>query len=390
MQKFIFIFAYSLVIIIFCLLPIHVFAQQGLQIAGQPQDGPKESYEKATVSQIVKEGTKQVGTDTNFYQDITATLASGKTVSLEYGGITKLDPSQKLHAGDELVVLSSTLPGKSTEYHIMDRYRLTPLPFLIIGFFILVIAFGGKRGIGSIIGMLVSLGVIMLLIVPQILAGNDPLLISIIGALIIMVITIYLSHGFSRQTTVAVVSTFFSLLITGILAIYSVKLLGLSGTGNEDNASLAFGASFINLQGLLLGGIIIGTLGVLDDTTTTQASAVFEFARIDPKLTFEQLLQKGLNIGKEHIAALVNTLVLAYAGVSLSLFIFFVLNPAKQPYWVIFNSESVVEEVVRTITGSIGLVLAVPLTTALACWAAKFSIKSQTPYTEMSPKAKKQ
>jgi uncharacterized membrane protein len=127
----------------------------------------------------------------------------------------------------------------------------------------------------------------------------------------------------------------------------------------------------------------------LDDTTTTQASAVFEFARIDQKLSFQQLLQKGLNIGKEHIAALVNTLVLAYAGVSLSLFIFFVLNPAHQPYWVIFNSESIVEEVVRTITGSIGLILAVPLTTVLAAWIAKSTIKPQNPYMEIAPKAKK-
>jgi uncharacterized membrane protein len=390
MQKKLFGFALFLLLAIFSIIAFPTFAQTGLQIAGQPSDGPKETYEKATVTQITHEGNKQIGTDNNFYQDVTAQVDSGNTISLEYGGITKIDPSQKLRIGDELVVLSSTLPGKTTEYHILDRYRLTPLPFLIIGFFILVIAFGGKRGIGSIIGMLVSLGVIMLFIVPQILSGNDPLLISIIGELVIMVITIYLSHGFSRQTTVAVFSTFLSLLITGVLAIYTVKLLGLSGTGNEDNASLAFGASFINLQGLLLGGIIIGTLGVLDDTTTTQASAVFEFARIDHKLSFEQLLQKGLNIGKEHIAALVNTLVLAYAGVSLSLFIFFVLNPAKQPYWVIFNSESIVEEVVRTITGSIGLVLAVPLTTALAAWVAKFSIKSQNPYTETSHPSKKQ
>jgi uncharacterized membrane protein len=206
----------------------------------------------------------------------------------------------------------------------------------------------------------------MLFIVPQILAGADPLLISILGAIVIMITTIYLSHGLSLQTTVAVAATGIALVITGFLAVYFVNLLSLSGTGNEENALLAFGNTYINIQGLLLGGIIIGTLGILDDTTTTQSAAVFEFHKINPSLTFEHLLQKGLNIGKEHIASLVNTLVLAYAGVSLSLFIFFVLNPAHQPYWVIFNSESIIEEIVRTLAGSIGLILAVPITTLLA------------------------
>jgi uncharacterized membrane protein len=375
------IFLFIAAFFVFCTVPI--FAQAGLNIAGAPNP-VKETYAKATVVKIMHEGNKQVGTENNFSQDVHLELENGKTVTTEYGGMTKLDSSQKLHVGDEVVVLASTLPNRPTEYHILDRYRLTPLPFLIIGFFILVVAFAGKKGIGSIIGMIVSLGVIMLFIVPQILQGSDPLLISIIGALIIMVTTIYLSHGFSMQTTVAVITTFFSLLITGLLAIYSVKLLALSGTGSEENATLAFGASYINLQGLLLGGIIIGTLGVLDDTTTTQASAVFEFARIDHKLTFQHLLKKGLAIGKEHIAALVNTLVLAYAGVSLSLFIFFVLNPAHQPYWVIFNSESIVEEVIRTLCGSIGLILAVPLTTLLAAWVAKLTIKPQNLHTEKS------
>lgn len=354
----------------FLFVPSLAFAQSGLDIAGQP-NLVKETYYKGTVEKIEKEGTRLVGSENNFYQTVRIYLESNKTIIIEYGGITRIDPKQKLHAGNEVVILSSTILNKPTTYHILDRYRLSPLPFLIIGFFILVIAFAGRRGIGSIIGMLISLAIIMLFIVPQILSGSDPLLISIIGALVIMITTIYLSHGFSKQTTVAVIATFIALIITGLLAVYFVQLLSLSGTGSEENALLAFGSSYINLQGLLLGGIIIGTLGILDDTTTTQAAAVFAFAKLDPKLSFEKLLHKGLEIGKEHIASLVNTLVLAYAGVSLSLFIFFIINPAHQPYWVIFNSESIVEEIVRTIAGSIGLILAVPITTLLAAWIVK-------------------
>ncbi len=353
------------------LIPLPTFAQEGLEIVGQPSTKPIETYNKGIVIKVAKQGTRTVGTDQNFYQTLLIRLENGKTITTEYGDITKIDSKQKVQTGDQLIVLSSTLANHPTKYQIIDRYRLTPIPFLIIGFFILVIAFTGRRGMGSIVGMLISLVVIMLFIVPQILSGADPLLISILGALVIMITTIYLSHGFSKQTTVAVISTFISLVITGLLAVYFVKLLALSGTGSEENAALAFGNSYINLQGLLLGGIIIGTLGILDDTTITQAAAVFEFQKINPNLTFEQLLQKGLNIGKEHIASLVNTLVLAYAGVSLSLFIFFILNPAHQPYWVIFNSESIIEEIVRTLAGSIGLILAVPITTLLAAWIAK-------------------
>lgn len=369
MQKCIF----ALLTVLFLLLPTLCFAQEGLDIAGSPSK-PLETYYKGTVVKVEKEGTQNVGGANNFYQTLQLTIGNDKTVQVTYGGMTKIDSKQKLHIGDEVVVLSSTLPGQRPKYHIVDRYRLTFLPFLIIGFFILVIAFAGRRGVGSIIGMLVSLGIIMLFIVPQILNGADPLFISIVGALVIMITTIYLSHGFSRQTTVAVISTFIALVLTGLLAVYFVNLLHLSGTGNEENALLAFGSTYINLQGLLLGGIIIGTLGILDDTTTTQSAAVFAFAKLDPKLSFQKLLHKGLEIGKEHIAALVNTLVLAYAGVSLSLFIFFVLNPAHQPYWVIFNSESIIEEITRTLAGSIGLILAVPITTLLAAWLAKKKI----------------
>jgi uncharacterized membrane protein len=357
---------FFLLLSLYLMLPFPTLAQEGLEVTGQQPVKPQERYYTGTVIKVEKEGTKTIGTDKNFFQTLQIELDTNKTITTEYGGIIKIDPKQKLTTGDTVVVLASSFKGTSPRYSIVDRYRLTPLLFLVVGFFILVIAFAGRRGIGSLIGMLISLGVIMQFIVPQILGGADPLLISIIGAVIIMITTIYLSHGFSRQTSVAIFSTFLSLVITGLLAVYFVDVLSLSGTGNEENALLAFGNTYINIQGLLLGGIIIGTLGILDDTTTTQAAAVFEFYRINPKLSTEHLLQKGLNLGKEHIAALVNTLVLAYAGVSLSLFIFFVVNPGNQPYWVIFNSESIIEEIVRTLAGSIGLILAVPITTLLA------------------------
>lgn len=182
-----------------------------------------------------------------------------------------------------------------------------------------------------------------------------------------MVSTMYLAHGFSRKTTLSILSTFISLCITGILAVVSVQLAHLTGLGTEDANALKFGPTgSINPKGLLLGGIIIGTLGVLDDVTTGLTASIYELTKVDKKLPFRSLFRSGLEVGKEHIVSLVNTLVLAYAGAALPVFLILVLNPNHVPLWVILNSELIMEEVVRTIAGSIGLVSAVPITAFLA------------------------
>ena len=219
----------------------------------------------------------------------------------------------------------------------------------------------------------ISFVILIGFIVPQILAGRDPLLISIAGSLAIMFITIYLAHGISKRTTSAVISTFISLVLTGILAFAFVKIFHLTGLGDENSYLLQMGNASINPEGLLLGGIIIGALGVLDDITTTQSAAIFELFKLDKKLSVSDLFVKGYTIGREHIASLVNTLILAYAGASLGLFVIFVLNPNQTPVWVILNSEILSEEIVRAIAGSIGLILAVPITTLVASYIAKRS-----------------
>lgn len=354
----------SLSLILFLFFPPLSHAQTPTQTADR--------YFKAQVVEIEKEEEKLVAGYKNFSQTIKVRILEGeeqgKELTLETGGIAGVTLSQKLAQGDTIVLLKSQVANQAPTYTIFDRYRLDYIFYVLIGFFLLVIGIAGKKGIGAILGMGISLGVIMLFIVPQILEGRDPLLISIIGAVVIMIITIYLSHGFSKQTSVAIGGTAISLSITGIFAVYFVNILHITGLSEEANAMLAFGPTQINLQGLLLGGMIIGALGVLDDITTTQSATVFELKRTDRKLTFLELTNKGYTVGREHVASLVNTLVLAYAGVSLSLFILFVINPAHQPYWVILNSEIIIEEVGRTLAGSIGLILAVPITTFLAAY----------------------
>ena len=168
--------------------------------------------------------------------------------------------------------------------------------------------------------MVSSFVILVGFIVPQILKGYDPLLITIIGSSVILFLTIFLAHGVSKKTTSALISTIISLTITGILAIVYVKMVNLTGLGDENNYMLQIGNVDINAQGLLLSGIIIGSLGVLDDVTTTQSASIFEFLKLNKKLSITDLYMRGYTVGREHISSLVNTLILAYAGASLRSF----------------------------------------------------------------------
>jgi uncharacterized membrane protein len=345
------------------------FAQQRVL----PPEPPVEYFYKGTVEEVTNENETVVNGSKNFSQTLKVRVINKEKdkqqITIEHGGVLKDSQSQKLKRGDEIVVLH-TPNSDSRPYYIVDKYRLDTMVIILAGFFLLVILIAGKKGLGSIIGMAFSVFIILQFIVPQILQGRDPLLISIVGSSLIMIITMFLAHGANKKTGIALVSTGISLICTGLLAYLFVSVTQLTGVGNEDAYMLQLGLSTINVKGLLLGGIIIGSLGVLDDITISQTATVFEIKRANKSLDFMEVVMRGYRVGKEHIASLVNTLVLAYAGASLSLFIFFVLNPSNQPYWVILNNEMIIEEVVRTLAGSIGLVLAVPITTILAAWLA--------------------
>ena len=232
-------------------------------------------------------------------------------------------------------------------------------------FVIVILVMSRWKGLRSLLSLAFSLIVIIRYIIPHILAGEDPLQVSIIGSVIILGVTLYLTYGWNLKTHAAVVSMIFVLFITGALAGLAVSFTRLTGTGSENTLFLMQMLNTqINLRGLLLGGMIIGALGVLDDLVTTQASAVFELRQANQSLGFRPLFQAAMRIGQDHVAATVNTLVLAYAGASLPLLLLFSL--ARGDYVNLVNFEFVAEEIVRTLVGSLGLVLAVPLTTAIA------------------------
>jgi uncharacterized membrane protein len=370
MKKFIF------GLLFFLFLFILVSTNNALAQSSASELKPEENYYKAEVTKIIKTENMGEGELGNFTQTLEIKFLDGplegEVREAENSGTIKFAEEKKVNEGEKIVVLE-VIQGERINYSVWDKYRLDLIFFIVIGFFTLVIIFAGLKGLGSIIGMITSFIILVGFIVPQILNGYNPLLITILGSSVILLVTIFLAHGVSKKTGVALSSTVIALTITGVLAYTIVKLMNLTGLGNEESYMLQIGNVDINAQGLLLSGIIIGTLGVLDDVTTTQSAAIFEFLKIDKKLSVTDLFVKGYVVGKDHIASLVNTLILAYAGASLALFVIFVLNPNNIPSWVMLNDEMITEEIVRAVVGSIGLIMAVPISTVIASIVAKKS-----------------
>lgn len=216
----------------------------------------------------------------------------------------------------------------------------------------------------ALVALAISFMVLNFFVLPAILQGSNPLVVAVVGSSAIMLIALYLCHGLSARTSVAVLGTLISLLLIGVLGSLFIDWAALTGN-TDDNTGLIHGLyPSIDMSGLLLAGIIIGSLGVLDDVTVTQTSAVWELHEANPAMGWRDLYRAGIRIGRDHIASVVNTLVLAYAGAALPLLLLFSI--AQSSVGSVANSELVAEEIVRTLVGSIGLVASVPVTTALA------------------------
>jgi uncharacterized membrane protein len=222
------------------------------------------------------------------------------------------------------------------------------------------------KGVRSMASMLFSFAVILFYILPNILAGENPVAISTVGAFVILAITLYVVYGWTLKTHAAVLGVLMALSLTGLLAYYFINLTHLTGFGSEEAMFLSqLSTAPIDLRGLVLSGILIGALGVLDDLVITQASAVFELHLANPSLSFARLYRQSMRIGQDHVAATINTLVLAYTGAALPLLL--LVTQGGERFGTFINREFVTEEIVRTLVGSLGLIAAVPLTTGLAC-----------------------
>lgn len=267
-------------------------------------------------------------------------------------------------AGQDVRLASITQEGLDTTYFITDFRRAGPLIVLAALFVAAVVWFGRLQGVRALLGLGLTFLIIVGFMIPALLDGSSPLTVAVVGSLLVMIATLYLSHGFSPKTTAAVVGTSMALVLTGALAVAFVSLANITGFSSEEARMANVQVGGISLRGLLLAGIVIGGLGVLDDVTMSQSSMVFQLHRANPSAKFGELVRSALAVGRDHIAATVNTLFLAYAGASLPLLILFAGSP--DGLTAVVTSETVATEIIRTLVGSVGLIAAVPLTTALA------------------------
>ncbi len=320
--------------------------------------------QQKTYHGVIKEINKQSEYEQNITIEITNKDMKGLRVDTMLVSTTQT--TNEYTVNDKVLLLSVLdKTSNTTSFYITDFDRSGALVWLFILFALVVLIVSKKWGLYSLIGMGYSFFIIFKFILPQLLNGYNPLLIAIIGALLISPVTFYLSHGVNKKTSVALISTITALFITGTLSMIFINLAKLTGFGTDEAffLQIAKGGS-VNIKGIYLAGIIIGTLGILDDVTISQASIVYQLKKSLNKISDVELYKKAMDIGHDHIASTVNTLVLVYTGAALPLLLLFINS--SNTFSEAINAEIIADEIVRTLVGSIGLVLAVPISTLLS------------------------
>jgi len=358
--------------------------EQGAASPGQPTASEEGAGEEETLTarvvEVLEEGTIDLGIDgTSPYQRLLMHIErgslAGQEVVVEHGTFTTVTQERLLCVGDR-VYLERVAGPHGDRFYISDVVRTGPLLWIAALFMGLVVLVGRGKGLRSLGGTLLSLLVIFAFVVPQILSGRDPVAVSVTGAIVVLAISTYLIYGWTPKAHAAVLGMVLTLILTGVLAWLFVGWTRLTGLSAEESVYLVMELGpGVNLRGLVLGGIIIGSLGVLDDICVGQASAVFELFAVNRELGWMELFHHSLNIGRDHISATVNTLVLAYVGASLPLMLVFAIY--QEPVRQRINREPIAEEIVRTLAGSIGLVLAVPITGLIASLLARWMVRGE-------------
>ncbi len=332
----------------------------------------KQIVVKAQVLEILKEETVLLpGTNTKHdYQELKIKIIDGD----EKGKTLTIENDYQNLKQDEIFYLKQTLSFLSDEsnYSVYEPYRMPQILFLVGLFLVAILIFGGIQGIRGVISLFGSLLIIFYVLLPGILNGASPLFVTIGVSSLIIIVGSYITHGFNKMTSSAVIGMLITVSFTGLLAYWSVYFTRLSGFGSEEVVYLNMGTNGgIDAMGLLLAGIIIGLLGILYDVAISQATAVEELFRVaTPDVSNSVIYKRAIRMGREHIGALVNTLAIAYVGVALPLLLLLFQSPVES-MWVTVNREIFSAEIVRVMVGSIGLILAVPITTLVSIWLLK-------------------
>lgn len=364
-----------LIALLIGLLAVTAFAVWGIPYFFHPVvfSGPEATFgsqsARAVVTAIVDEGRIEVEGRSQPYQVLRVQVVEGEFTGVpfdvDFGRRSMRFDEARFSPGDEVYLLISEAPDNTIRAYYDDYVRSGSLLILFAAFVLSILVLGRWKGFRSLVALGFSMLVIVGYIVPHILEGEDPVKVSLIGSMVLLAVTLYLTYGWNLKTHASVLSMLLTLAIAGGLSVLFVGLTRLTGYGDESSMFLMqFSSVKIDPRGLLLGGMIIGALGVLDDLVTSQSAAVVEIHDANPALGFSRVFEKAMRVGRDHVAATVNTLVLAYTGASLPLLLMFTL--ARGSYGYLLNSEFIAEEVVRTLVGSLGLMAAVPISTLIA------------------------
>jgi uncharacterized membrane protein len=269
-----------------------------------------------------------------------------------------------VEVGDRVVLFNVPDAPPSQQWQFIDFDRSRAIYTLIALFALAVILLSRWRGLASLGALALSLGLVIWFVLPNLLGGTSPLLVAVVAAAAIMIVVLYLGHGFNAMTSAALVGTLLALVLTGVLGAAFTAAAHFTGFSDESTGYLAAIQGEINYEGLVLAALIIGALGVLDDVTVTQAAAVWELRAADPGASGRSVFAAAMRIGREHVAAAVNTLVLAYVSAMLPLLLFLMLISTS--FTDALLSDGVAQEVTRGLVGSLGIIAAVPLTTLVA------------------------
>jgi uncharacterized membrane protein len=335
----------------------------------------------ARVIEVLEEGVVDSGfAGDQRYQRLLLRVLTGsladKEVVVEEGAVNIVGQERLFRPGDR-VYLERAIGPQGDRLYITDYVRTGSLFWIALFFVGLVVLVGRGRGLRALAGTLFSVLVILTFILPQIRAGRDPVTVCVLGSILLLTVSTYLVYGWKPKAHAALAGMALSLVLTAFLAWLFVGWSRLSGFGSEEGAYLLMELGpGVSLRGLVLGGIIIGSLGVLDDICIGQASAIFELVNANRDLGWRDLFHRSLNIGRDHIASLVNTLLLAYVGASMPLMMVFTIY--QEPLLRRLNREPVAEEIVRTLVGSMGLILAVPITSVIASLLARWMVRRES------------
>lgn len=354
----------SVLLLTFICSPFLTHAQEGQAVLIQD----KVVTVKAKVLEVLNQEERQVpGTDVmTIYQNIRVEIIEGE----QKGSVVEVENDYLNLEKDEVFYLMITTRGDTGDivYSVVEPYRIPALIFFVVLFIVLVFVFGGIQGIRGLLALFGSLFLIIYFLIPGILQGYSPILVSLAVSSLIIVLGSYITHGFNKTTTSAVVGMIVTVIFTGLLAHFAVHYVRLSGFSSEEAVYLNFNTrGAIDFVGLLLSGILIGLLGVLYDVAIGQAISVEELHHVAPHVPRSTIYKRAVRIGREHIGALVNTLAIAYVGASLPLLLLYV-QAAQGSLAFTLNREIFATEIIRTMIGSIGLVVAVPITTSIAVW----------------------